>query len=60
MIHYADLDMVSEWAKESISNCISTHIVKGKDKDMLAPKDNVSRAEAVVFIRRLLMKAELI
>ena len=57
---FSDSEKCSNWAKEYIVKCIKTGIVCGKDNMMLAPKDNITRAEAAVIARGLLQKSKLI
>ncbi|TYQ15366.1 UNVERIFIED_CONTAM: Ca2+-binding RTX toxin-like protein [Acetivibrio alkalicellulosi] len=58
---YIDSDKSSEWAKEGIAKCINVGIVEGrKEGKILAPKDNISRVEVAVIVRRLLQKSGLI
>ncbi|MBC9785379.1 S-layer homology domain-containing protein [Heliobacterium chlorum] len=57
---YLDSGDSSEWAKTSIANCIKTGIVTGKSGTMIAPKDDISRAEVAVIVKRLLQKSRLI
>ncbi len=44
--------MVADWARSSVSACISEGYVSG-DKGMISPKNNITRAEAVVMLNRV-------
>jgi hypothetical protein len=57
---YSDIVKSAEWAQASIGDCIKTEIISGKNGKMLAPKDNITRAEVAVIIERLLQKSNLI
>ena len=57
---FSDSKMVSTWSKESIAKCLNAGIVEGRDNKTLAPKENITRAEATVMIEKLLQKANLI
>lgn len=60
LMAYGDSEEISEWARESIDACIRAGIITGRDGNILAPKDEISRAEVAVIIRRLLQKSDLI
>ena len=57
---FADADMLADYARNGIAACIKLGIILGRNGNFLASKDNLSRAEAVVIVRRLLQKANLI
>ena len=50
----------SKWAKESVAACVATGVVLEKSNIILAPKDNITRAEVAVIIQQLLQKSNLI
>ncbi|MDD4047529.1 MAG: S-layer homology domain-containing protein [Clostridia bacterium] len=50
----------SKWAKESVDACVATGVVLEKSNIILAPKDNITRAEVAVIIQQLLQKSNLI
>jgi hypothetical protein len=54
---FADETQISEWARNSAVSCIRAGLVSGRNGVMLAPRDNITRAEAAVIIRRLLQKS---
>lgn len=57
---FVDSGQISDWAQESMAACIKAGIVAGKVGDALAPKDEITRAEVAVIVRRLLTKSGLI
>ncbi len=57
---FGDGEKPAAYAKDSIASCIKTGVVQGKNGNMLAPKENITRAEVAVIIKRLLQKANLI
>lgn len=56
---FGDSVQTSAWAKEGMVACVKTGLVSGKN-GMLAPRNNITRAEVAVIVRRLLQKSELI
>lgn len=48
------------WAKSEIAACISAGVFSGRGGNLLSPKEEISRAEAAVLIRRLLTGSGLI
>ncbi len=57
---YSDAGRAAEYAKNSLAACVKTGIITGKNKNMIAPKDNISRAEVAVMVQKLLQKSKLI
>ncbi|EMS69818.1 S-layer homology domain-containing protein [Ruminiclostridium cellobioparum] len=57
---FSDSSKVASWAVKGAASCVDTGIVSGKDAGMLAPKADITRAEACVIIRNLLQKSKLI
>ena len=57
---FSDTRQASGWAKSSIASCIKAEIVSGKNGKRIAPISNITRAEAVVIVRKLLQKSGLI
>lgn len=51
---YTDKDNVSSFAKLPMAAALEKKIINGWKTDLLAPKENATRAEAAVMIRRLL------
>lgn len=50
---YADSTQVASWAETGMALVVKNKIIQGKDGNKLAPKDNATRAEAVVILKRL-------
>lgn len=57
---YDDANKMADYTKSSIAACVKTGIVSGRNGNMIAPKDNITRAEVAVIISRLLKKSNLI
>lgn len=57
---FQDGDKSADYAKNSIAACVKIGIVSGKNGQLIAPKNNISRAEVAVIIQRLLQKSNLI
>ena len=55
---FSDNDEISLWARSYVRACCGLDIVKGKSPDVFAPKDNMTRAEAAVIVKRFADKAE--
>ena len=51
---YADWRQAEPWCREPLSWAMETGLLRGKAGNRLAPGDIVTRAEGVVFLRRLL------
>ncbi|MHB8064420.1 MAG: glycosyl hydrolase, partial [Ruminiclostridium sp.] len=57
---YTDSKQSSTWAKESIVACVKAGIVSGKSGKILAPKDDITRAEVASIVEKLMKKSGLI
>ncbi len=57
---FRDSDKSAAYAKNSIASCIKSGIVSGRNGNLIAPTDNITRAETAVMVRRLLQKSNLI
>jgi hypothetical protein len=57
---FGDRDAVSGWALDSVAKCVKTGIVTGRDNGRIAPLDSITRAEAAIMVRRLLISSGLI
>lgn len=57
---FNDENEPSDYAKSSIAACIKTGIMIGRNKNMITPKDSITRAEAASIVRRLLQKSQLV
>lgn len=57
---FSDAAKLDDYVKNSIAACIKAGIVSGRDGNLIAPKDNITRAEVAEIVRRLLQKSGLI
>ncbi|MBB6690990.1 S-layer homology domain-containing protein [Cohnella xylanilytica] len=57
---FADAGDVSAWARNAVADNLRTGIAKGRYGKKLAPKENITRAEAAELIENLLRRSELI
>ncbi len=57
---FEDAVYSADYAKNSIALNIKTGIITGRDGNLVAPKNNITRAEVAVIVRRLLQKSGLI
>ncbi len=57
---FEDGERVADYARNSVAACVKAGIVTGRNGKLLAPKDNITRAEAASMITRLLEKSDLI
>ncbi len=57
---FGDAGKPAEYARNSIAACIQTGIISGRNGNLIAPKDNITRAEVAVIVRKLLQKSNLI
>ncbi|WP_261808005.1 S-layer homology domain-containing protein [Paenibacillus sp. N3.4] len=57
---FTDASHASEWAKNSLADCLQAGIVTGRSSTQLAPKAYISRAEVAAIVQRLLQKSKLI
>ncbi|WP_204401846.1 S-layer homology domain-containing protein [Alkaliphilus hydrothermalis] len=53
-IAFDDANLISPWAKDSVSGASAAGIIKGVTESIFAPKSNATRAQAVVMIKRLM------
>lgn len=53
MSSYKDFENVGDWAKESMKWSVKHNVIKGKTKDILSPKDQLSRAELATILENL-------
>jgi hypothetical protein len=60
LVAFKDASISAEYAKNSIAICIKAEIILGRNSNLLAPTENLTRAEVVVIARRLLQKSNLI
>ncbi|OBR62346.1 hypothetical protein A7K91_01635 [Paenibacillus oryzae] len=57
---FADMQLLSNWAKQAAGETVQAGIVSGRSDNRLAPKEEITRAEAAAMARRLLIQAGLI
>ncbi|MEK4047759.1 S-layer homology domain-containing protein [Paenibacillus sp. FSL H8-0048] len=57
---FTDSASVAGWAIANVKQNLSAGIILGRDEQRLAPKENITRAEASAAIRRLLIQSNLI
>ncbi|MBD2844802.1 S-layer homology domain-containing protein [Paenibacillus sp. IB182496] len=57
---FADAGEASGYAAQSIASSVKAGIIQGRDVHVLAPKDNMTRAEVAVIVTRLLQQSNLI
>lgn len=50
----------ADYARDSIAVCLKTGIISGRTANLIAPKDNITRAEVAQIVRSLLQKSNLI
>ena len=55
LARFEDASKISPWAKEEAAQAVASGIIIGRD-GLFAPKDNATRAEAVVMLKRMLVK----
>ncbi|WP_246096589.1 S-layer homology domain-containing protein [Paenibacillus sinopodophylli] len=60
ILPYKDAANASDWALNSIADCLQSGIVSGMPGARLAPKQDITRAEVALIIQRLLQKSDLI
>ena len=57
---FTDANSAAEYAKANIASCVKAGIVSGRSGKLIAPKDNITRAEVAVIVQRLLQNSNLI
>ena len=57
---FGDSGKAAQYAKSAIAACLKAEIVSGRNGKVIAPKENITRAEVAAVVRRLLQKSELI
>lgn len=60
LLPYSDAADASKWAQSSITDCLQSGVVTGRNGSSLAPKAFITRAEVAAIVQRLLKKSELI
>jgi len=59
LARFVDANEISSWAKEEAAQAVASGIIIGRNGSF-APKDNATRAEAVVVVKRMLVKLGII
>jgi hypothetical protein len=57
---FEDASQSADYARNSIAKCVKAGLVAGRSHKLLAPKDNITRAETAVIVRRFLQESDLI
>ena len=57
---YSDGTAVSNYAADSIAECLKAEVVSGTSNHLIAPKKCVTRAEVAVMVKNLLQRSKLI
>ncbi|GAU76296.1 S-layer homology domain-containing protein [Fusibacter sp. 3D3] len=57
---YIDKTEISNWAVDAVNRSLKVGVFSGRSNQQLAPKENLTCAEAVVAVHNLLIKTELI
>ncbi|KTD85896.1 S-layer homology domain-containing protein [Paenibacillus etheri] len=57
---YTDAGKASDWAISAITDCLQAGVIMGRSSNVLAPKDDMTRAEVAAIVKRLLQKSDLI
>ncbi|MCR4419961.1 MAG: S-layer homology domain-containing protein [Clostridia bacterium] len=55
LARFADKAAIGPWVREAGAQAAEASIVRGREGNRFAPKENTTRAEAVVMLRRLLV-----
>ncbi|MFS0726363.1 S-layer homology domain-containing protein [Paenibacillus sp. 1P07SE] len=51
---FTDSQHISDWAKDAVAQSVSAGVIYGKTAPTFSPKENASRAEATVMLKRML------
>lgn len=57
---FEDAGDASDYAARSLAACLKAGIITGRDAQVLAPQNNITRAEVAVIVTRLLQQSDLI
>lgn len=57
---FSDSGRIADWARNSAAACIKTGIISGRKGKLIAPEENITRAEVAKMVRNLLQQSELI
>jgi hypothetical protein len=53
-LKFTDADSISSWAEDSMAQAVNQGLMNGVSDEILAPKQQASRAEAASVIKRVL------
>lgn len=53
---FADESFIATWAREATAQAVAADIVRGRGENRFAPLENANRAEAVVMLKRMLLR----
>lgn len=57
-LSFADANKVADWARPSVAAAYEANLIKGRGKNLFAPNENATRAEAVIMILGMLEHKE--
>lgn len=57
---FVDIDHVSNWALNGVADSVGAGVISGRSREILAPKELITRAEVATMLQRLLQKSDLI
>jgi hypothetical protein len=57
---FTDSSSISSWAQGAVTSCVKEGVASGRSGSIMAPKNNITRAEICVMIQRMLQKSDLI
>ena len=57
---FTDKDKIADWAQKPVATAVQVGIIQGMTDSSFAPTENCTRAQAVVMIKRLLEKGNLL
>ncbi|GBF74398.1 hypothetical protein PA598K_02741 [Paenibacillus sp. 598K] len=57
---FTDSSFISDWASDAVARSVSAGLIYGKTTTTFSPKENASRAEATVMLKRMLQALQFI
>lgn len=57
---FIDADQSADYARNSIAVCLKSGIISGRSNNLIAPQENITRAEVAVIIQRFLKSSNFI
>lgn len=55
---FNDMDQISDWANDAVRLMVDSQLMLGQGEQEFAPKDNATRAESAVLIKKLMLLLE--